>query len=98
MTDGMFALKQLVEKRLEMQGRMAVGFVELEKAYDTVTREMVTATVRWMGVPAAIIADHDAPQLDSGLEGGGHHTVTVLLASVEHLGIENHLIYQIYQT
>ena len=34
-----------------MQGRMAVGFVDLEKAYDTVTREMVTATVRWVGVP-----------------------------------------------
>ena len=51
MTDGMFALRQLVEKRLEMQGRMAVGFVDLEKAYDTVPREMVTATVRWMGVP-----------------------------------------------
>ena len=52
-TDGMFALRQLVEKMLEMQGRMTVGFVELEKAYDTVTREMVTATVRWMGVPEA---------------------------------------------
>ena len=47
---------------------------------------------------AAIIVDHDAPQLDSGLEGGGHHPVAVLLASVEHLGIEDHLIYQIHQT
>ena len=36
-----------------MQGIMAVGFVELEKAYDTVTSEMVTATVGWMGVPEA---------------------------------------------
>ena len=52
-TDGMFALRQMVEKRLEMQGRMAVGFVDLEKAYDTVPREMVMATVRWMGVPEA---------------------------------------------
>ena len=34
-TDGMFALRQMVEKRLEMQGRMAVGFVDLEKAYDS---------------------------------------------------------------
>ena len=40
-TDGMFA------------GRMAVGFMHLEKAYDTVPREMVMATVRWMGVPEA---------------------------------------------
>ena len=28
-----------------------MGFVDLEKAYDTVPREMVLATVRWMGVP-----------------------------------------------
>ena len=27
-TDGMFALRQLVEKRFEMQGRMVVGFVD----------------------------------------------------------------------
>ena len=49
-TVGMFALRQLVEKRLEMQGVMVVGFVDLEKAYDTVPRHMVMATVRWMGV------------------------------------------------
>ena len=30
-----------------------MGFVNLEKAYDTAPREMVTATVRWMGVPEA---------------------------------------------
>ena len=53
MTDGMVALRQLVEKRLEMQGRMAVGFVDMEKAYDTVQRELVSATVRWKGVPEA---------------------------------------------
>ena len=52
-TDGMFALRQLAEKRLELQGRMAVGFVDLEKAYDIVPREMVMATVRWMEVPEA---------------------------------------------
>ena len=46
-TDGMFALRQLVEKRLAVQGRMAVGFVDLEKAYDTVSKEMVMTTVRW---------------------------------------------------
>ena len=52
-TDRMFALRQLVEKRLEMQGRMAIGFVDLEKAYDTVPREMVKARVRWVGVSEA---------------------------------------------
>ena len=54
MTDGMFALRQPVDKRLEIQGRMAVGFVDPEKAYGTVPRDMVMATVRWMGVPEAI--------------------------------------------
>ena len=49
----MFALRQVVEKLLEMQGRVAVGFLDLEKAYDTVPREMVKAAVRWMGVPEA---------------------------------------------
>ena len=32
---------------------MALGFVDLETAFDTVTREMVMATIRWMGVPEA---------------------------------------------
>ena len=35
----MGCLRQMVEKRLKMQGRMAVGFVDLEKAYDTVLRQ-----------------------------------------------------------
>ena len=39
----------------------------------------------------------DGCRQTSGLECGGHHPVTVLLASVEHLGIEDHLIYQIHQ-
>ena len=32
---------------------MALGFVDLEKAIDTEHREMVMATLRWMGVPEA---------------------------------------------
>ena len=47
-TDGMFTERQLVEKRLEVQGEMALGFVVLKKAYDTVPREIVMATLRWM--------------------------------------------------
>ena len=52
-TDGMHVLRQIVEKRLEVQGRMAPGFVDLEKAFDIVTSKMVMATIRWMGVPEA---------------------------------------------
>ena len=32
---------------------MALGFADLEKAFDTVPREMVMATLRWMGIPEA---------------------------------------------
>ena len=46
--DGMYVLIQMVDKRLEVQGSMALGFVDLEKAVDTVPREMVMATLRWM--------------------------------------------------
>ena len=41
----------MVEKRLEVEGSMALGFVDLEKAFDTAPREMVMATLQWMGVP-----------------------------------------------
>ena len=51
--DGMYVLRQMVEKRLEVQGSVALGFVDLEKAFDTVPREMAMATLRWMGVPEA---------------------------------------------
>ena len=51
--DGMYVLRQMVEKRPEVQGSMALGFVDLEKAVDTVPREMVQATLRWMGLPEA---------------------------------------------
>ena len=48
---GMYVLLQMVEKRLEIQGSMAMGFVDLEKAFDTVPRDVVRATLRWMRVP-----------------------------------------------
>ena len=47
-----YVLRQTVEERLEVQGS-TLGFVDLEKAFDTVPREMVMATLRWMGVPEA---------------------------------------------
>ena len=51
--DGMYVLRHMVEKRVEVQGSMALGFVDLEKAFDTVPREMVMATLHGMGVPEA---------------------------------------------
>ena len=48
--DDMYVLRQMVVKRLEVQGSMALGFVDMEKAFDTVPREMVIATLRWIGV------------------------------------------------
>ena len=49
----MYVLRQMVEKRLELQVSLALGFVDLERAYDTVPREMVMATLRWMWVSEA---------------------------------------------
>ena len=49
----MYVLRQIVEKILEVQGSVALGFVDLEKAFDIVPREVVMATLRWMGVPEA---------------------------------------------
>ena len=49
----MYVLRQMMEKRLEVQGSMALGFVDMEKAVDTVPREKVMATLRWKGVPEA---------------------------------------------
>ena len=51
--DGMYVLIQMVEKRVEVQGSMALAFVDLDKALETVPREIVMATLRWMGVPEA---------------------------------------------
>ena len=49
----MYLLREMVEKRPEVPGSVALGFVELEKAFDTVPRAMVMATLRWIGVPEA---------------------------------------------
>ena len=51
----MYVLRQMVQKRLEAHGSVALGFVDLEKAFDIVPREMVMATLRWMGVPEAAV-------------------------------------------
>ena len=43
--DGMYVMMLMVEKRLDVHESMALGFVDLEKALDTVLREM--ATLPW---------------------------------------------------
>ena len=42
-----------MEKRLEVQEEMALGFVDLEKANDIVPREIMMVTLRWKGVTEA---------------------------------------------
>ena len=49
----MYVLRQMVQKRLEVQDSVALAFVDMEKAFDTVPREMVMSMVRWKGVPDA---------------------------------------------
>ena len=49
----MYVLRQMLQNILEVQGSIALGFVDLEKLFDTVPREMVMATLLWMGVPEA---------------------------------------------
>ena len=62
----MYVLRQMVEKRLEVQDSMALGFVDLEKAFDTVPREMVMATLWWMGVPEAEVRMVESSKSDGG--------------------------------
>ena len=52
-TNGMFTLRQLLAKGLEVHGEMALGVVDREKADDAVPREMLMATLRRMGMPDA---------------------------------------------
>ena len=45
--DGMFTLRQLVEKKLEGQENMALGFIDLEKAYDPNVVDIMTTCNRY---------------------------------------------------
>ena len=42
-----------MENKLEKQWSMCIGFFDLGKAFGTVSREIVMATLRWPGVPEA---------------------------------------------
>ena len=41
------------EKRLEVRGSLGLVFDDLERAYDTIPREMVMVTLWWMGASEA---------------------------------------------
>ena len=51
--DGLFAIRQIIEKSREFRKDVAFGFVDLEKAFDTVPREPTFAVMRWMAVGEA---------------------------------------------
>ena len=79
--DGIFSIRQLTEKKLERQSSMVVAFVDLEKAYDTVPRELVFATLRWMGVSECDVSMVEGLYQDTGAmvrtEGGISETFPV---------------------
>ena len=55
-----------------MQGRMAIGFVDLEMAYDPAPTETVTATVRCVGVQEAEAVKVEAMyEITKGRDGSG---------------------------
>ena len=53
MNYGLFTIRQIIEKRREFRKDVAFGFVDLEKAFDTVPRELAFAVMRWMEVRKA---------------------------------------------
>ena len=72
--DGMFALRLQLEKKLE---DTAIRFIDLEKSYDTIPREMTIATLRCVEVPEAE---------DRMVEGTQEHTKSRVLHGVGVLG------------
>ena len=73
--DGMYVLRQVVDKTLEVQTSMALGFADMDKAFDTVPREMVMATLRWMGVSEAELRVVESIRKHNSKSGGGRMSI-----------------------
>ena len=50
-TDAIFAARQVIEKHREMQKELHLVFIDLEQAYDRVTRQEVWRCLREQGIP-----------------------------------------------
>ena len=53
--DALYIVRQLQEKRLEGNGKMCYAFVDLEKAYDRMPRDVVYWALRCKGVSEPLI-------------------------------------------
>ena len=55
-TDAIFIVRQLQEKYLTKKRDLWMGFVDLEKAFDRVSREVVWWALRYLGVDEWIMS------------------------------------------
>ena len=53
--DAIFIVKQLQERHLEKQKDLSFAFVDIEKAYDRISREVVYWCLQTRGVPEKIV-------------------------------------------
>ena len=54
-TDAIFIVRQVQEKNLEKQKKIFHAFLDLEKAYDRVPRDVIYWCLRRKGVPEALV-------------------------------------------
>ena len=54
-TDAMFIVRQMMERKLEFQQESSWGFLDLDKAYDKINREMIPPVLRQYHVPEELI-------------------------------------------